>query len=208
MLPGSKLSNLAHVLVYSVIGVAFLLFGSNERAPDYMPYLMLAALTAGVGYCALGRHTDRWKLILWLLPGFLAVILLVSWFAVWITPASSVNLGSRFSFTATPMNLSFHDAPPPGVSPFLQLMPVWVIDYWRSHIHYGNVGWVHVPPNTPGATRLNLPFNSPPGWAAVRYTCFISIPIWWPIILLGFPTALWSAIIFILWAIKRLHQTD
>jgi hypothetical protein len=197
----SRFSNLAHVVVYSSIGVIFLLFGSNDAAPDWMPWLMLAAMIAGVGYCALGRRDARWKLVLWVMPGAIALLLLLLWFGVWITPWSSIGLGSRFKFVARPGAFVINENPPMGGTPVVRqvLGTGGVYDLWRRHVQYAYRGWFVTTPMTPQRQMLAGAAQVP------QISATVLIPIWWPVGILGGPTLLWGVVVFVMWLRRRMR---
>jgi hypothetical protein len=206
---GSKLSDVGHIVLYTIIGLGFLLFGSHDHSPDWMPYLMALALTAGVGYCALGRYEERWKAVLWIVPGILGASLLLIWLAVWMMPTSTVQWGKRFAFWATPVSLQFQDAPAPGITPLVRQLPDYplVMDFWHSRVSYGRVRAVPANAHAANAVQMRAFGNvQPPQWVTFQQVAIVSIPIWWPVGVLGGPTLLWELVIVVMWVQKRLGR--
>jgi hypothetical protein len=208
MQPDGKLADALRVVIYGTLGLAFFLFASNDRAPDWMPWSIGAIFFVAVGYCARGWREAKWKLVLRLLPGILAALLLLSWYGIQQTALSSVNVGS-WSVHATQLGLT---STANGMR--MYGFPGWTYDIWRSHIQ---MGFAPIPAsaNTPGASHINFAptpgwtFYTPksqPVWVLPKYTTSVFIPIWSPVAILSIPTLFWTLVILMLWIWKRFRE--
>jgi hypothetical protein len=210
MRPGGGFADWGRGTVYAVFALAFLIVGSDDKSPAWMPWIVALVLTAAVGYCALGRHQERWKSVLWIVPGIPAALLLVIWGAVIILPKSTSNLGPRFHLDAMAGDLSLTETPPPGSGAvFMQIPWVsgWMREAWPSHIRWRG-GMVSVPANTPGSLFMGNFGRGQPMWFVVQNSTGLDVPIWWPIGILGFPTLFWGSIIFAAWLRRHFNRAN
>ena len=202
-----RFSDWAHIIVYTVVGLALLVVASDDTAPLWTPWLVAGLLMFGVGFCAYGRHQAAWKMVLWILPGFLASLLLLTWGIVSIRPNSTVSLGPRFTVDATPTQLVIVESAPPGTWPVLMQIPwlsPWMREAWHSHIRMKYMT-INASANTPGAIQIPNPGNGALMWVTMNNAVRFSVPIWWPIGVLGIPTLVCAAVIFPEWVRRRMR---
>jgi hypothetical protein len=202
-----KLADALRVVTYGTLGLAFLLFASNDRAPNWMPWLIGAVVFAGVGYCAWDWREARWKMILGLLPGVLAVFLVLTWYVIHSTAMSSIYITSRFSLQALQKGLTLRESTQSPSRSMIRELPEWSRDMWR--LHFGSQGrLIPATSNTPGAFQYFSYMNNQRQflWARTQSTYWISVPIWSPAAILGIPTLFWIGFILTAKTWKQLFR--